>query len=398
MDSQTSTNVGPRPSSLVRLGGIACGLLVAGGLAFAAGWWPLGVVLCVLAAAMVVACALIGELCVRVALRAHANVFALLAKGSGGAHRASSETPEQRDERRRVDAQVGFLLGAGESPMDAALPDGERTAMLAARRAERAATYAWLESIPAPRSVRIAAEDGAELAALEFACTPESSRWVVLAHGYGGCGREMMLYARHWAELGFNLLVPDMRGHGESAGRFVGMGWLDRRDLVTWVRWLVRERGEGVRVVLHGHSMGGASVCLAAGEADLPGQVRAVVSDCAFANAWGSLAGVCEQAGLPEHPTLDLADVVLRCHRGGYALERADARAGVGHARVLMLFVHGARDALVPPTDAARLHDACKSESELLVVEGAGHCESCLANPDVYWSAVRRLLARAGVL
>lgn len=392
---------GPRPASLVRLAGTVCALVACGGLAFALGWWPLGVVLCVVALLVVAACVALGEAVVRVALRAHANVFATVAGAHGGpkAPAASGEAPEERAARKAVDARVGFLLGAGESPMDAALPEAERAAMLSARRAEREATYAWLESCEPARRVELTASDGVTLVAREHACAPGSGRWVILAHGYGGHGTEMMLYARRWAHMGFNLLVCDMRGHGESGGRFVGMGWLDRLDLVSWARWIVSEHGQDVRIALHGHSMGGAAVCQAAGEQGLPPQVRCVVADCALARAWDGLAGAAELAGVPEHPMLDLASLVFACHRGGYRLTCADATRAVAHARVPMLFVHGTRDALVPPQASRDLRAACAdADAELLLVEGAGHCESCLAHPDGYWAAVGRLLRRAGVL
>lgn len=38
---------------------------------------------------------------------------------------------------------------------------------------------------------------------------------------------------KRYAEKGFNVLVPDLRAHGESEGEIIGMGWLDRLDLIA---------------------------------------------------------------------------------------------------------------------------------------------------------------------
>lgn len=392
----------PRAASVVRLVGTACALLVAAAVAFVVGWWPLGIVLAIVAVLMVAACVGLGAFLVRVTLRAHANGLATL--GHGGAKRAPRTglalDEEQRAERRRVDAQVGFLLRVDDPPMGGELPEADRARIRENRLAERAAVSAWLDGLPQGwQEVHAEAQDGASLAGFLLEANPGSSRWVILAHGYGGNHREMMLYARGWAQRGFNLLAPDMRGHGESGGPYIGMGWLDRRDLVAWACWLVQSRGADVQICLHGHSMGGSAVCLAAGEADLPAQVRAIVSDCAFTSAWEALASMIEGgAGLPVHPTLDLVRLNLMARRGGYDLAHANALPAVGRARVPMLFVHGEGDELVPPAMSRKLHDACASAgSELLMVPGAGHCQAALSDPPAYWAAVDRLLATSSV-
>ena len=391
----------PRPLSLVRLAVTALILLAAAIASFGFGWWPLGIVCVVVLLALVAACVALGALFVRIGFRAHSNAF--IAVGHKGMKRARHSGPqlseEELAERRRIDEQVGFLLTVDDPPMVNDLSETDRARIWEHRLALRSSSYAWLtqEGAPTWQDVSIDAEDGVRLVGHVLACNPESPRWVVLAHGYAGSYREMVLYARHWAQRGFNLLAPDMRGHGASAGRYVGMGWLDRRDLLGWVRWLVSERGEGVRVVLHGHSMGAASVCLAAGEPDVPAQVVAVVSDCAYSSAWAMSALLLDTGvGLPVHPTLDLVRLNLRARRGGYDLARADVVAAVGRIRVPLVLLHGAQDSIVPAEMAQELRVSYKGpRCSLLVAPGAGHCQALLSDPQAYWDAVDPLVEDA---
>lgn len=41
------------------------------------------------------------------------------------------------------------------------------------------------------------------------------------------------------------MLCPDLRAHGKSEGNYVGMGWLDRKDILTWVN-LARKNQRGI--------------------------------------------------------------------------------------------------------------------------------------------------------
>jgi alpha-beta hydrolase superfamily lysophospholipase len=84
----------------------------------------------------------------------------------------------------------------------------------------------------------------------------------LLVHGYTGSAGDMAYLAEEYRKRGVPALQVDCRAHGESGGRFIGMGYPDSKDLSLWLR-LLRERfGEGARAVLHGVSMGAAAALL----------------------------------------------------------------------------------------------------------------------------------------
>ena len=379
-----------------------CALLVLGAVFFVVGWPIPGVIACVLAVLMVLAEIAIGWVVVKYALRDHANMFKVIAPllRSGGASRRAVSvredlTPEEEQHEKAIDRAVGFgLTRAAAAGATAVRTDGQSDDDAARLRtnvlAERAATYAWLQGIPDWEQVSIKAEDGVELVAQVLLAHPVSGRWVMLCHGYAGTWNSMLQYARHWAEAGYNLLIPHMRAHGESGGGYIGMGYADRRDVVAWARWLA-EGGAGAActaIVLFGHSMGGSSVNMASGEPDLPSQVRAIVSDCSFDGAWHALAATMQAVGAPVHPTLDLVRLNLMARKGGYDLARGDVKRAVSTRGIPRMFVHGLADPTVPPSIAGVLYEAATDPKRLVAVPGAGHCQSSLMDPDGYWDAV----------
>ena len=61
------------------------------------------------------------------------------------------------------------------------------------------------------------------------------------------------------------------------------------------MEYMVERLGEDCELMLHGISMGAATVLMSTG-LNLPKQVRAAVSDCAFTSAWevfSMCSGVC---------------------------------------------------------------------------------------------------------
>ncbi|MFR1785343.1 MAG: alpha/beta hydrolase [Ruthenibacterium lactatiformans] len=151
----------------------------------------------------------------------------------------------------------------------------------------------------------------------------------------------MAEYARRFYDAGFSLLLPDARGHGQSEGGYIGMGWPERRDIAALVQRVTAENG-APDIVLMGVSMGAATVMMTAGE-PLPPNVRAIVEDCGYTTAWEEFRYQLKKTyGLPPFPVLYTADALLR-RRAGFSLREASAAAQVAHSRTPMLFIHGGR-------------------------------------------------------
>ncbi|MGI6754989.1 MAG: alpha/beta hydrolase [Atopobiaceae bacterium] len=259
-----------------------------------------------------------------------------------------------------------------------------------ARVQELGQTSEWLEGIVAPRIETITAQDQAILTAHVFECALDSNRWAVLVHGYGGSWTDTMLYARHYASYGFNLLIPEMRAHGASGGSRPGLGWLDRTDLVDWCRWIATFEDEGARIVLHGQGLGATAVCVAASEKTLPSGVVACVADSPYSDAWNASARILRTRGLPPHPVLDVIRVIFKILPGGFDLTRASARDAVVHAQVPLLLFAGERDCYALPHLVKSIYDsasggAAQDNKRLRMFPRAGHVEAALVDPQTYY-------------
>jgi len=285
---------------------------------------------------------------------------------------------------------VSFALERSSASGSAVAPEPETSAETNATVNAAAVeiwekTEAWLASA-VREDVEIRSEDGLRLVGDVFPGPEDSHRWVIAVHGYTGRRQHMYAYGAYYAEQGCHVLTPDLRAHGESEGRYIGMGWPDRKDMLRWID-LILSRDPAAEIVLHGVSMGGGTVMMTAGE-DLPENVVAIIDDCGYTSVWDVFSDELEYLfHLPDFPFLYTASGIAKL-RAGYTFGEASALEQVKKATVPMLFMHGSQDNFVHTEMVYTLYDACPTEKELFIAEGAGHGQALYLDPDAYFQCV----------
>ncbi len=237
----------------------------------------------------------------------------------------------------------------------------------------------------------IMSNDGLKLHATYFPCEG-SKKIVVCFHGYTSEGmNDYSTLAIFYKKNGYNLLLVDERAHGKSEGKYIGFGCLDRHDALLWINKMVEMHGEDCKILLHGDSMGGATVLMTTGLL-LPSQVKAVVSDCAFTSAWEVFSSVLKNMyHLPPFPIMQISNQMVK-KQAGFELDECNARREVAKAKVPILFIHGEADSFVPCSMVYELYEACPTEKKLVIIEGASHVESCYRDPELYEGSIEEFI------
>ncbi len=271
-------------------------------------------------------------------------------------------------------------------------------------------TREWLKTADAEK-LAVTTADGYQLVGVHFSPTlpqndassalPQvssskvdsaSHNWVLLLHGYTGWKEELYPIAYQYVMRGYHALVPDMRCSGESDGDFIGMGWTDRQDNLLWLSEIL-SLDPDANIVIHGQSMGASCALMMSGET-LPAQVSAIISDCAYTDAYSMFAKQMKDwFGLPSFPLLDSMNLVLQL-RGGYDLKDASALAAVQKTSLPVLIIHGEADDMIPVSMAHELYEAAPGEKELLIIPGAGHAQAMDKDPELYYETVFSFLRK----
>ena len=243
-------------------------------------------------------------------------------------------------------------------------------------------------------TVRIAAKDGTPLYG-EFypARHPENGKALLAIHGHKSDGRTNFgVFAKFFHQLGYSLLIPDNRAHGKSGGKFIGFGWLEHKDCLEWMQFLRQRLGEKCSILLHGVSMGAATVLMAAGER--PGNLEGVIADCGFTSAWDEFTHVLHRYyHLPAFPFLPIASALCKL-RAGYYFRQCSAKEQLRKANVPILFVHGGKDEFVPTWMSREMYAQYDGPKQLYIAPLADHATSYFKHTEAYEQAVRAFLQR----
>lgn len=216
---------------------------------------------------------------------------------------------------------------------------------------------------------------------------PGSHKWVITIHGYRRNYEDNLIFARNFYEKGFNVLMPDLRACGDSEGKYLGMGWLDRKDVLEWINWILAKDLQA-EIVIHGVSMGAATTMMVSGE-NTPDAVKLFIEDCGYTSVWDIFSNELKlRFNMPNFPILYSVNL-LSDIKAEYKFSDASSIDQVSKCQKPMLFIHGTKDDFIPFDMMGKLYNAKPGvNKEQLPVEGAGHAESIYANEDLYWNRV----------
>lgn len=260
------------------------------------------------------------------------------------------------------------------------------------RRETKEQARAWSETVER-KQVEVWAADGILLRGTEYFAAGKGSRWAIVLHGYRADPDSVLPIGMRFVEEGYNVLIPSMRACGESEGDYIGMGWLDKDDLKCWID-LVIQQDAAAEIILHGSSMGAATVLMASGD-PLPDNVRAIIEDSGYTSVWDIFASEAKvRFGLPTFPILDAFELVANI-RAKYDIRQASAIEQVRKATVPILFIHGDADDFVPKYMCDALYEAANCKKDKLIIQNAGHTESKNKEPETYYNRLFEFIENA---
>jgi hypothetical protein len=225
-------------------------------------------------------------------------------------------------------------------------------------------------------------------------------RCAMLVHGYADAKVGAIAWAPLWHGLGFNLIVPDLRAHGESEGTVCTAGYLERSDLSQLLDQLRAEKPQDTRqIVLFGVSLGAAVAAATAIEAS---DIAAVVMDSPYADFRNAAMAHMDRVGAPgrflQRQAIRLAEWLTQADYDEVRPVDLIARLPCP-----VLVIVSGNDPFIGPDDrqmldrAVAAHPPDRGHAELRVVQGVEHLMAISADPEEYQTIVGTFLASLSV-
>ena len=228
-----------------------------------------------------------------------------------------------------------------------------------------------------------------------------SEEAVILLHGFMDSAAGTAYLAEEYHRRGFSVLSVDQRGHGSSGGKYITMGYKDAEDVLLWIDQLYILLGKGVKIILHGVSMGSSAVLRSLSLPHFPDKsVFLAVSDSCFSDYSQQmnihLSSIFPNKGFQKiikHlllKFLSLSNFILQgfffaSHSPLKALQK---RNKLPSSSVPVLFFHGENDTMVPLCAAQTLYNAADEPKKLVVVYKALHIGSFFYDSEMYMKTI----------
>lgn len=215
----------------------------------------------------------------------------------------------------------------------------------------------------------------------------DTSRYILISHGYTDNRFGALKYAYMYLEQGFNVIIYDLRGHGLNEPTFCTYSVRERKDLLALIQDS-RERYQNMTLFgIHGESLGAATSIAVLEEKP---QIDFVVADCGFSEIFSVLRGGLKGMHLPGF----LVNVASLCAKISYGYSFSQMRPidSLKENRIPILFIHGAEDSFILPEHSEKMKAVTKGYAELHLIEGAGHALSIITDPEAYREYVNKFL------
>ena len=252
--------------------------------------------------------------------------------------------------------------------------------------AQTRAALPKLNSLPQEK-LEILSHDGFRLRGTLYHVKDYNKKVVIAFHGFHANGiNDMARFVNMYERQGFDFLIISERTHGDSEGKYITFGAKEHLDGIRWARKIIDIYGDDVQIVLHGLSMGGATVLMMAGSGTLPPNVKCCVDDCGYDTFVNESDHVFSSAIKSQW----LRSLMIRCMSfltqqiAGFRLTDASPIESVRHAVIPILFIHGTNDAFVPLRLGQNNYDACTGPKEQFLAAGAAHVCSYTEKPEEY--------------
>ena len=207
---------------------------------------------------------------------------------------------------------------------------------------------------------------------------------VLVLHDIGNSKADYRVLAKKLAEKGFDVVLPDLRAHGRSTGKYVTFGAKEKHDQKYVIDQLLKEKLISLPIFAFGFDLGGA---VAIQYAAIDPRVNGVIAVAPNRDIFSFCRRLL--------PLLNEADAMKVIEKAGKIakFDPADASAIVAATKLKcpIILMHGQLDMTVPVTDSKMIYESAAGQKELNILPMTNHITIMFLREDDIVKSIERL-------
>jgi pimeloyl-ACP methyl ester carboxylesterase len=231
----------------------------------------------------------------------------------------------------------------------------------------------------------ITSHDGLSLKAVFYPGT--TNKTMIWVHGYTSHPeRESAFPGLFYHSMGYNVLIPYLRAHGPSEGKYISFGPLESLDMTRWIDQ-VNQRISG-SILIHGLSMGGGiALDLATMELE---NVKCILADAPSYSIPGFFSGVSHSVS-KKNPEKLLACFAQR-FRQEFAADMAnyDRRETIRDGKYPLMLTAGSLEE--QEEVLSLIKERNPHPTTMLILPGCNHGNGMYKQTQMYQNAIREFV------
>lgn len=234
-------------------------------------------------------------------------------------------------------------------------------------------SYAWFQEVP-KEDIYVTSYDSYKLHAYYIpSYNKKSTSLAIVVHGYQSKATDMIIIGKMYAEMGFQVILTDLRSHGSSEGFFTSFGHYEKYDLKKWINLALRNYGSNTEILIHGVSMGAATALMSTA-LDVPKKnLKFLVLDSVFTRVGKTLTNTNKSKGLKIfYPGINI--ITYARHKFTFIGIRPIKQ--MRKNTIPFLIVQGKDDHVVPVSMAEQmLNVSPATKKELVMIDDCKHAQ-----------------------
>ena len=214
---------------------------------------------------------------------------------------------------------------------------------------------------------------------------------VIIIPGKNEGLRYSYYFAFPYKDMGYNVLVIDIRAHGMSEGICDSVGYHEQYDVIKWMGLLRDEYGVE-EFAIHGLCIGGATAIYVAANENCPQELKTIICEGPFSSFYDVLTQRMKTLNKPAFPVRDELRYLIKKH-SGTDIKKYTPLKRAKNVKIPVLFICGKQDISSLPEKCRQLFDCLGSEKkQMRWFDKGAHSHLRVSNLPEYDEAIVRFI------